>query len=70
MYDRSIPHAHGRVLGARVLGRQLVREIHWRAQGIPADWPSAHRSARIAARVDAAREASFKRMYARGRCGL
>jgi hypothetical protein len=66
VYDRSISHAH-----SRVLGRRVVRQIHWRAMVIPVDWISAHRAARIDARCAVARERHIQKMQGRGgRCGL
>lgn len=66
MDDRSISPARG-----RVLRRHRVRHIQWNALVISPDWASAHRSARIAARVAATRERQMALMLGRGRrCGL
>jgi hypothetical protein len=65
VYDRSISPAQN-----RVLSRRVVRQIHWRSLVIPSDWSSAHRAARISARVDEARERAFRQLQGRGRCGI
>ena len=65
MYSR----ANSPVL-SRVPGRQVVRQIHWRASAVRSDWISALLAARISARCAQARERNIRLMQGRsGRCG-